>query len=288
MVSKALLFCCIVCCLLVSLVTGQTEPNSFDRIMIIVFENQPNALTMLHSYFKHLANDKGTHLTKYYAITHPSQPNYIAQIAGDYFDFNKDAKIDLNYTMLADLMERKGLTWKAYQEDYPADGTSCYLGSSYQKLYYRKHNPFMSFTSVSQNVTRCVKHIVNANQLYIDIERNDLPHLMYYTPNINNDGHDTGLKYANAYLSKFLPPLLENPQFMKGTLIVVTFDEDDMIFFNKVYCVLLGDMVKPGAKDNTHYTHYSLLRTIEDNFQLGTLGRNDAKATSFGCFKKRN
>jgi phospholipase C len=265
----------------------QTAPNTFDRIMIINFENQPNFLTMFYPYFKELANSKGTHLTEYHGVTHPSQPNYISQIAGDYFGLHWDSPHDYNYTMVADLMERKGLNWKAYQENYPGNSSHCFTdANSPDKKYYRKHNPFMSFISVSKNVTRCTKHVVNADQLYVDIERNDLPALIYYTPNIDNDGHNTGLSFANDYLAKFLPPLLENRRFMNGTLIVVTFDEDDYLFFNRIYCVVLGPMVQPGGKDETTYNHYSLLRTIEDNFQLGTLGRHDKEVNSFKCLNK--
>jgi phospholipase C len=197
-----------------------------------------------------------------------------------------DGHFDLNETTVADLLEDKGYTWKSYQEDYPEE-QGCYTNGDYQKLYYRKHNPFMSFISVSQNKTRCEQHIVNAKQLQLDIQKDDLPNLMYYTPNINNDGHNTGLKYADNFLSKFLPPLIENKKFMNGTLIAVTFDEDDYVFItNKVYMTLVGPMATPGKVDSTYYTHYSLLRTILDNFELGSLGRQDRTAPSFNCLDK--
>ena len=50
---------------------------------------------------------------------HPSQPNYWTMTAGDYFGHKSDANFDLNVTNIVDLLEAKGLTWKAYQEDYP-------------------------------------------------------------------------------------------------------------------------------------------------------------------------
>ena len=71
---------------------------------------------------------------------------------------------------------------------------------------------------------------------------------------------------------------------MKGTLIFITFDEDDYKFNNHLYAVALGEKIQMGAVDDNHYNHYSLLRTIEDNFQLGNLGKNDATASSFNCF----
>ncbi|MCA1699996.1 MAG: alkaline phosphatase family protein, partial [Actinobacteria bacterium] len=72
------------------------------------------------------------------------------------------------------------------------------------------------------------------------------------------------------------------------TLVAVTFDESDFEAAyevgakktydgpNQIYTVLLGDVVRPGAVESEAYTHYSLLRTAEENFGLGTLGKNDA------------
>ncbi|KAL9653829.1 hypothetical protein ABK040_012890 [Willaertia magna] len=269
--------------------TNGTQPGSFERILIINFENQPILLTMLHEYFRHLATTVGTLLSDYHAVTHPSQPNYLTQIAGDYFSWNSDNPININKTNLVDLLEAKKLTWKSYQEDYPKEysGTGkCFTETSYNSLYYRKHNPFMSFDNIRLNPNRC-RNIVNADEFDKDIQNNNLPNLMYYTPNIDNDAHNTGLSYANKWLEGWLPSKLNNTKFMEGTLIVITFDEDDYLFFNHIYTVLIGNMVTPGGVDRTSYNHYSLLRTIEDNFELGNLGRNDVSATSFTCLKKQ-
>jgi hypothetical protein len=40
-------------------------------------------------------------------------------------------------------------------------------------------------------------------------------------------------------------------------------------------CVVLAGT----GNDCTQYNHYSLLRTVEDNWGLGNLGRHDATAT---------
>ena len=76
----------------------------------------------------------------------------------------------------------------------------------------------------------------------------------------------------------------------EGTLIVVTFDEADYDAEgydtnydgpNQVYTVLLGDMIKPGTVVLTPYNHYNLIRTVEENFQLGSLNKNDYGANWF-------
>jgi hypothetical protein len=67
---------------------------------------------------------------------------------------------------------------------------------------------------------------------------------------------------------------------MKGTLVVVTFDESHQrspAQGNRIYTVFLGPMVK-AQRVAAYHTHYDLLRTIEDNFGLCALGAGDEGA----------
>lgn len=53
---------------------------------------------------------------------------------------------------------------------------------------------------------------------------------------------------------------------------------------NDVFSVLLGDAVPTsahGTTDGTAYNHYSILATVENNWDLGDLGENDAGAATF-------
>ena len=102
-----------------------------------------------------------------------------------------------------------------------------------------------------------------------------------YTPDLKNDGHNTNVLYASAWLKSFLPQFLADSQKMKRTLFVLTFDENGGTSGNVIYTALVGStVVKSGIVNSTGYNHYSMLRTIEDNFNLGSLGRQDATATS--------
>ena len=62
---------------------------------------------------------------------------------------------------------------------------------------------------------------------------------------------------------------------MEKTLIIFPMDEDEAgkraITDEHVFTLCLGGAVKSlaGKKDNTKYDHYSTLRTIEDNWNLG-------------------
>lgn len=238
----------------------------FERVLIIVLENQNYGDAIVDPYLNSLAK-KGASLTNFHAITHPSYPNYLAMITGKEIPTRGDNQINLDERTIADLLKAAGLTWKNYAEGYPGN---CFKYSIFG-LYARKHVPFMSFIPIQEH--EC-ENIAPANQLSEDLKAKALPNYMFYSPNMNNDGHDTGLAYGSNWLKGFLEPLRKNEGFMKGTLIVVTFDESRNDSANHIYTVLLGDMVKPGEYNET-YNHYSALRTIEDNFGLGTLAEGD-------------
>ena len=77
----------------------------------------------------------------------------------------------------------------------------------------------------------------------------------------------------------FLDPLLADPSVMHQTLIVVTFDESASQTTNHIYTVFLGAMVKTGYVEEHPYNHDNVLRTVEENFGLGTLGAEDATSS---------
>ncbi|KAI8069854.1 phosphoesterase [Gilbertella persicaria] len=228
---------------------------------------------------------EGILLTNFNAIRHPSQPNYIAAAAGDTLGVTGDGVYHLSAdkTSIFDLLEKKGLTWKLYQEDIPSVG---YTGAK-SGDYVRKHNPAISFDAIANDPNRA-KNIVGADQLQKDISANTVPNWMFFTPNLKNDGHDTTAAYAGKWLSNFVSSTLySNPDFYKNTFILITFDETASYFSrNKVWSLLLGNIPtdKKGTTDNTFYSHYSTLNTVELNWGLGNLGRQDTNKLMSNVF----
>jgi hypothetical protein len=70
-------------------------------------------------------------------------------------------------------------------------------------------------------------------------------------------------------------------KFPAGTLFVITWDEDDYSEKNRIFTSISGSMITPGSSNHETFNHYSLLKTVEMNWGLGTLGRNDDSAKSF-------
>jgi len=111
----------------------------------------------------------------------------------------------------------------------------------------------------------------------------------FFTPNMLDDGHDTTVDYAGNWTRSFVSPLLNNTRFMNKTLLLITFDENETYTIkNNVWALLLGDIIPPslrGTTDNTFYTHYSCLATVQNNWGLYNLGRGDVAQNFSNVFQ---
>jgi len=254
----------------------------FDRFVIINLENTDYPTAVANEYFSSLASQSGVLLTNYHAVGHPSQPNYVSQLFGDTNGIKSDNNVNVPGENIVDRLEEKGISWKAYMENYPG---GCFTkAKSTDGLYTRKHNPFISMNTIRTNAARCAK-IVEASELDTDIDNSDVPQFVYYTPNMDNDGHDTSPETASTWLQQFFSTRLTDTRFVdERTLVVVTFDESEkQTGPNQVWTVLLGGVVagRTGEEDAAAYGHYSVTKTLEANWGLDSLGREDDTALVF-------
>jgi acid phosphatase len=258
----------------------------FDQVVIVIMENEGTDQALADTYISSLAH-RGAWFSNYHAITHPSLPNYLAIVAGTTFGLESDQPPPpLKGPTIADRLEEKNLTWKLYAENYPG---GCYLGSAAgagrltpiaapTELYARKHVPLLAFASIQNNPGRCGR-VVNGSEFMRDARAGKLPNYSFYTPNMFNDGHDTSLEFSSTWLKGFMRNLEASIAMHQRTLVVITWDEGGSRD-NRVLTLLLGSVVRPG-KYAAPLTHYSLLKMIEDNFGLSSVGTGDGKASGF-------
>ncbi|KAJ7155105.1 phosphoesterase family-domain-containing protein [Mycena filopes] len=264
--------------------------KAFDRIIQIWLENTDFETAISTPTFAAIA-EQGILFTNSYAVTHPSEPNYVAAIGGDFFGMhvNKMYHIPANISCVVDLLEDKNISWATYQENMPTDG---FYGSSYSApdyispssgrlypYYLRKHNPLIIYDAVSQSPRRTTR-IRTFNDFANDVVNGTLPQWVFVTPNMVNDAHDTTIDFSAAFLEYWLLPLMVDPRVNDDrTLILLTFDENDSYGIqNRVFSVALGGAVPEhlrGTEDDTLYTHYSSLSTVQANWGLKSLGRQD-------------
>ena len=252
---------------------------TFNHIVMIVFENKEFGFVIGNSQmpnFNRLAKENAL-LTKHFAVTHPSLPNYLALIGGDTFGVTRNCEdCFISAPTLVDAIEAAGLTWKTYQEDFPRP---CFLGST--DKYVQKHNPFIYFDSVRLDEERCSTHIVNLNELPKDLQSGSLPNFVFITPNICNSAHDCDLKTADTWLGPWVDQLQAYPGMREDGLIILTWDEGQGEHGccgidpagGRVATVFISGKVKPGTQNATPYTHYSILKTISAAWGLPEIGK---------------
>ena len=161
------------------------------HIFVIVLENHSRDSVIGSPYMPRLTALAKAHgvARKYYGVTHPSQPNYVAMIGGDTFGINDD-RTGHRFAArnLVDQLE-PGHTWAAYMESAPGRG---YLGDAYPRaglpLYASKHNPFVLFDDIRNNPAR-LERIKPYSEFEADMASADVAEFVYIVPNQCHDLH---------------------------------------------------------------------------------------------------
>ena len=273
-----------------------TVVTSVKHVIVIMMENHSYDDIIGKAdapYLNSLARDHSV-ATSYYGVVSPSLLNYMAATGGNTF-FSDNCQLvsgscSTNARSIVDLLESSGKTWKSYQESMPS---ACYTGNKYP--YAEKHNPFIHYDLIRNDPARCAK-IVPYSQLASDL--GSLPTYAWITPDLCHDMHDTcnvddsSVKSGDKWLSAEVPKIEGSPscQPAGACLIVITFDESSLTDEGQPDAAEAGEQdnhlltmfilsgVRQHIESKVRYNHYSLLKTIEQVLDLGTLTSNDAKA----------
>jgi phosphatidylinositol-3-phosphatase len=215
----------------------------------------------------------GTLLTNYYAVGHPSLPNYLALTGGDTFGVHSDCtRCQLRATSLVDQLEAAGISWKAYYRDLPAPGASV----AHADAYTINVDPFLHFDHVRTPPARSHK-VVPLGQLDADLAANRLPRFAVVAPDLRHDMHSGSMAAGDRFLRHLYDRLVASPAW-PDTRLVLTFDEGTSRHGiqaghggGQVATVVIGAGVPAGVRDATPYDHYALLRSIERLYRLPAL-----------------
>jgi len=234
-----------------------------DHLVIVMEEN--------HGYSEIIGNKSASYInslaaagalfTKSYAITHPSQPNYLELFSGSNQGVTNDScphsfKTKNEESELLAL----GLTFKGYSEGLPNKGSGvCTYGE-----YARKHVPWTNFTNDPGNYS------LPFSKFPTDYAQ--LPTVSWVTPNLLDDMHDGTIAQGDTWLKNNLSDYVTWAQ-SNNSLLIVTWDEDDGSQGNHIATIFVGPMVAPGQYSE-QINHYNLLRTIEAMYGLKPLGNS--------------
>src|SRR5262249_46476611 len=129
---------------------------AFDHIFTIMMENHSYSEIIGNSsapYINSLASQYGL-ASNYFAVAHPSLPNYLASTGASTFGITSDCTTCfVNAPNIAvDRVEASGRTWKGYMESMPSP---CFVGDA--SPYAQKHDPFIYYDDIRLNSTECNK-----------------------------------------------------------------------------------------------------------------------------------
>jgi hypothetical protein len=262
-VKRALVLAALVLCS--GAQSAEPKVPAFGRVVVVVMENKARADVLGNPdapAFNAFAKD-GAVLSGYRGVTHPSLPNYLALVSGSTHGIASDCtSCTVAGRSLADTLAARGLSWKAYAEGLPRAGWN----GAWKGRYAKKHEPFLYFRSVLGSPSR-LQRVVPLRQLSSDLAAKRLPAFALVTPDMCHDMHGCPVTAGDAWLKRFLPPLLKLPR----TAVFVVFDES-YSSDPGVPALALGTLVRPHSRFRPAMSHYGLLRTIEDGLGLSRLG----------------
>jgi acid phosphatase len=210
-------------------------------------------------YLNELARE-GALFTNSQAITHPSQPNYLALFSGNTYGAGDGCPQHFTGANLASELLAAGYTFAGYAEGLPAAGSkTCDAGNDYA----RRHVPWANFSNLPPSVSKPFSAFPAGNFAA-------LPTVSFVIPDLCHDMHDCSVATGDAWVQAHLGAYA-NWTMTHHSLLIVDFDENDYGPGNHILTIFYGGTVKPGRYGEP-ITHYSVLRTIENLYGLRPLG----------------
>ena len=255
------------------LVVVVEENHSFEQII-----GSPAA-----PFLNHLAAH-GTLLTRSYAITHPSLPNYVALLSGRTPIHGDCRACTFAGPTLVDQLQAHHLSWAAYLQGLPRPCSTVPRAGAYTEAV----DPFLHAARIRDHPARCDR-VLPFSRFHSDLAGGRLPTVVFVMPDLEHEMHSGPVRVADAWLRRLVGELQASPVWRQDTRLVVTFDEstradvrsccDGLGRGGRIPTIVAGPRV-PQGRDATPSTHYSLLGSIEAAYGLPLLGHAGDPATA--------
>jgi hypothetical protein len=267
---------------------AQSIPK-YDHVVFVLEENYAYSDIIGSSYaptFTALSKTSYTaNFSQAYAITHPSEPNYLDLFSGS----NQGVTADLsgpaptapfNNCNLGSSLIQAGYTFIGYAEGQPSLGwTAGDVG-----YYYTKHCPWINWIGynthkdtipLTSDVPYAYSGSYTTGPIFPDSNNySTLPTVSWVIPNSVDDMHDgfppTSIQNGDSWYKTNMMPLVRWA-VNHNTLVITIWDEDDQLHSNNIPCLFSGPNIIPGTYSTPKFNHYDVLRTIENMYGLDSL-----------------
>jgi hypothetical protein len=269
--------------------TGSGFPTPIQHVIVIMMENQEETAVERYGAFEASLAGNYSSDSQFFSVRHASLHDYLAATSG------ADAyRANLTIPNVGDLAEQAGLTWATFQESMPAPCGITGLGEN-STSYNFEHNPFLYYQDVAGNRSRCVAHDLPLTQWYADVNASDIPNYSWITPNNTDDDHTFSpsctteranatiaeIECGDAWLRRFLTPVIQDPAVFAHTVIFITYDEaldSDHAPYGTggghIYLAAVSPYSRPGYVSTIPADTYNILTTTEWLLGLAHTGTN--------------
>jgi phosphatidylinositol-3-phosphatase len=255
--------------------TDHSEAVSVPRlskVAVLFLENRGyrDVIGSRHAPFLNRLARHGALATRYYAIGHPSLPNYLALMTGSTQGVRSDCNTcDNSALSLPQQLDSAHISWRAYFEGIPSAG---YAGNGVGD-YSKHYNPFAYSEQVGEG-TIARSNEVGFDSLRRDLRAGSLPRFSWITPDLLHDGHNGSVHASDRFASKLVPRIVRG--LGPHGVLFITWDEAHGLTGprgGRVALIATGPGARHGVRVQTPADHYSLLATLEAGLQLPPLGQ---------------
>jgi phosphatidylinositol-3-phosphatase len=251
----------------------------FSKVAVLVLENHGygQVIGSRQAPFLNRLARRGALETRYYAVGHPSLPNYLALMTGSAHGIRQDCNsCDTSAPMLPEQLDAAHIPWKAYFEAIPSPG---FLGRGAGDYYTKHYNPFAYSEQFGESAADKT-HVVGFDALRRDLRSGTLPRFSWITPDLLHDGHNGSLRASDRFASHLVPRVIRG--LGPHGVLFVTWDEAQGVKGprgGRVALIAAGPGAAHHTRLRTDASHYSLLATLESGLRLPALGQAASSST---------
>jgi phospholipase C len=190
-----------------------------------------------------------------------------------------------------DRLEARGISWKFYVNNYNPELTYRSKLTNGKIPAQVTHLPLLSFDRFIDDPALS-SHIVDLDQYYSDLRNNTLPAVAYILPLGAREDQAAGIQ-SGQRLTKIMVQALMQSDVWNSSAFVLTYSGwggwydhvppprvDEFGYGFRVPAILISPYARQNYTDSTQLDFTSILKFIEENWNLEPLAERDAKANS--------
>jgi phospholipase C len=197
-----------------------------------------------------------------------------------------------NVPTIFDSLQAAGVSWKFYVQNYNPTINYRDASASGNKSSQVVWVPLLNFDRFIDNPTLS-SHIVDLNQYFIDLNNGTLPAVAYIVPSGASEHPPSSLLSGERFVKSILQELMRSSSW-DSSAFLLSYDDwggwfdhvtpvqvDQYGYGPRVPTLLVSPYAKSGYIDSTVLDFTSILKFIEQNWNIPSLASRDSHANNF-------